>query len=500
MGNGRAIIIRGGRVLDSARPEAELADLLIQGDTIREIGPPGLAAPEDAVLIDAADQLLHPGLINAHTHGYHAAHKATTDRWTLERFLTASPWVNADLSLEASYLSTKIAALEMVLKGCTACYDLPLPLPLPTLESLQAVAQAYIDVGMRTVIAPMVANISIFHAIPGFIDALPAAVRGDLEARKGASVDVILGHKKALFQQWRPSSDLVRLAVSPAIAHHCTTALFQGLAALAREYDAGLHTHLAESKVQAVAGVRRFGKTLTAHLDEIGVLGPNVTVAHGVWLDRDDIHRLSDQGVSLAHNPGSNMRLGNGIADVRSMLDCGLTVGIGTDGARASDHQNMYEATRLAALISKARGPDGQDGLIAAEAFYAATRGSARTLGLHDVGRLESGYKADIVFLDLKSLNWTPMNDPILQIVHVEDGTAVDSVMIGGHLVVENGRPTGTDLTALAAEAERLEPRLADLLAQNSEIIAESEQVDDPFFGALSDEPYRVDRHGVHLE
>jgi len=167
MGNGRAIIIRGGRVLDSARPEAELADLLIQRDTIRDIGPPGLAAPEDAVLIDAADKLLHPGLINAHTHGYHAAHKATTDRWTLERFLAASPWVNADLSLEASYLSTKIAALEMVLKGCTACYDLPLPMPLPTLGSLQAVAQAYIDVGMRAVIAPMVANISIFHAIPG---------------------------------------------------------------------------------------------------------------------------------------------------------------------------------------------------------------------------------------------------------------------------------------------------------------------------------------------
>lgn len=92
------------------------------------------------------------------------------------------------------------------------------------------------------------------------------------------------------------------------------------------------------------------------------------------------------------------------------------------------------------------------------------------------------------------------MNDPILQIVHVEDGTAVDSVMIGGHLVVENGRPTGTNLTALAAEAERLEPRLADLLAQNSEILAEIEQVGGRFCGALSAELYRVDRHGVHLE
>ena len=497
MSNDRPTIVRSGRVLDSTRPAADFADLLIEGDTIREIGVPGLSAPEDAILIDASDKLLHPGLINAHTHGYHAAHKATTDRWTLERFLTTSPWVNADLSLAGSYLSTKIAATEMVLKGCTACYDLPLPLPLPSVESLQAVAQAYTDVGMRAVIAPMVADTSIFQALPGFIDVLPQARRKDLEARGAAPVDLIITRYEALFRDWRAGDDLVRLAVSPAIAHHCSDALFQGLAALARETGAGLHTHLAESKVQAIAGVKRFGMTLTAYLDQLGVLGPNFTAAHGVWLDRDDIGRLADHGASVAHNPGSNMRLGNGIADVRTMLDSGLNVGIGTDGARGSDHQNMYEATRLAAFVSKARGPDGQDGLTAAQAFDAATRGSARTLGLDDVGRLEPGYKADIVFLDLKSLNWIPMNDPILQVVHVEDGTGVDSVMIGGRMVVERGRPTTVDLEAMATEAARLQPRFADLLTQNQEILAQVEQVAGQFCGALAAEPYHIDRYGV---
>ena len=136
MGGGRAIIVRGGRALDADRSGAEPADLLIQGDTIRDVGPPGLPAPADAVAVDARGKLLHPGLVNAHTHGYHAAHKATTDRWTLERFLTVSPWINADASLEATRLSTRIAAVEMALKGCTACYDLPLPLPLPLPQSL----------------------------------------------------------------------------------------------------------------------------------------------------------------------------------------------------------------------------------------------------------------------------------------------------------------------------------------------------------------------------
>ena len=503
MADGRSIIIRGGRVLDSGRPAADFADLLIIGGSIEVVGSPGLAAPDDARLIDASGKLLHPGLINAHTHGYHAAHKATTDRWTLERFLTTSPWVNADLTLQGSYVSTKIAAVEMVMKGCTACYDLPLPLPIPSLEAFRAVAQAYSDIGMRAVIAPMVADTTIFQALPGFMDALPPSMRSDLETRGTSPAKAIITQYGELIRDWSADRDrdgdtLVRLGISPAIASHCSDVLFKGLATLASEAGIGLHTHLAESKVQAVAGIKRYGKTLTAHLDDLGVLGANVTVAHGVWLDRDDIRRLSDHGTSLAHNPGSNMRLGNGIADVRTMLDVGLNVGIGTDGARASDHQNMYEAMRLADLISRARGPDSDDGLTAAQAFHAATLGSACSLGLDEVGRLEPGYKADIVFLDLTSINWMPMNDPMLQIVHVEDGTGVDSVMIGGRMVVQGGRPTNVDLASLAEEAEHLRPRFADLIADNKDMLDQIGKVAGDFCGALAAEPYHVDRFGVH--
>lgn len=495
MRDSRSIIVRGGRVLDSDRPHADPADILIEGDTILTVGPPGMPAPDDVTVFDASDKLLHPGLINAHTHGYHAAHKATTDRWTLERFLTASPWINANLSLEANYLSTKIAATEMVLKGCTACYDLPLPLPLPSLEAFEAVAQAYTDVGMRAVIAPMAADTSVFLALPGFMDALPRAFRKDLESRGAAAADSIIAQYETLLREWRPDEDLVRLAVSPAIAHHCSDALFQGLAALAGEAGAGLHTHLAESRVQAVAGLKRYGMTLTRHLDELGVLGPNVTAAHGVWLDEDDMRRLADHGASVAHNPGSNMRLGAGIADVRAMLDTGLNVGIGTDGARSSDHQNMYEATRLAALVSTIHDRDRALGLSAAEVFDGATQGSARTLGFKNIGRMAPEYKADIVFLDLKRINWIPANDPLLQIVHVEDGSSVDMVMVGGEIVVEHGRPTKVDLEKLAAEADALQPRFQDLLSDNRDLLNQIETIAGEFCGALGAEPYHTHRH-----
>ena len=203
----RSIVIRGGRVLDSGRPTAYFADLLIMGGSIEDVGSPGLTAPDDALLIDASDKLLHPGLINAHTHGYHAVHKATTDRWTLERFLTTSPWANAELSLQGSYLSTKIAAAEMVLKGCTACYDLPLPLPMPSLEAFQAVAQAYSDVGMRAVIAPMAADTSIFLALPGFMDALPRNLRSDLESRGASPAEAIIARYGDLLRDWSADGD-----------------------------------------------------------------------------------------------------------------------------------------------------------------------------------------------------------------------------------------------------------------------------------------------------
>ena len=126
----------------------------------------------------------------------------------------------------------------------------------------------------------------------------------------------------------------------------------------ASEYDVGIHSHVAESKVQVVAGYQRYGTTLAAHMDELGLVNDRFTVAHGVWLDDDDMKRLGDRGASVAHNPGSNMRLGNGLADVRGMLNRKVNVAIGTDGASCSDNQNMYEAMRLASFVSKVQGPD----------------------------------------------------------------------------------------------------------------------------------------------
>src|SRR5262249_49025506 len=153
---------------------------------------PGLAAPADAVLVDASNRLIHAGLINAHTHGHGNLSKGMGDRWTLELLLTAAPWVSGNRSAEDKYLSTYIGALEMLMKGCTACYDLTVELPQPTPEGVEACAKAYADAGMRAVVAPMVANLSFYEAIPGLIEVLPPSLQKDIERLKLAPQEATL--------------------------------------------------------------------------------------------------------------------------------------------------------------------------------------------------------------------------------------------------------------------------------------------------------------------
>ena len=250
--------------------------------------------------------------------------------------------------------------------------------------------------------------------------------------------------------------------------------------------------------MQAIAGMRTYGSTLTAHMDKLGLVGPDFTVAHGVWLDDDDMKRLGAKGASVAHNPGSNMRLGSGLANMRRLLECGVNVGIGTDGSNCSDNQNMYEAMRLASMVSKVQGPQWQNWITTAEVLHAATAGSARALGFRDqIGRIAPGCKADIVLLDSRHINMIPLIDITNSLVHAEDGGAVDTVMVGGRLVVQGGKLLHVDLERLARDAENAVERLQRLNHDNRLLYQELEPVVGSFCPGLAAEPYHVQRYGA---
>lgn len=493
-------IIRGALVLLPGRTQAEPLDLLLEADTIREIGPAGMAAPPDAAAIDAGGKLIHAGLINAHTHGHGSLAKAMGDRWSLELLLAAGPWISGNRSLEDKYLSAALNGAEMVLKGTTACYDLFFEVPAPTVEGMDAVARAYEDVGMRATIAPMVADRTLYEAIPGLYDALPEKLRGEVDRLRMQPYEKTLNGFEDFVRHRRIDGERIKIALAPTIPLHCSDAFLGACRDCARRFGLSLHSHVAESKIQALSGIRRYGRTLTSHLDQLGLLSEDFTVAHGVWLDAEDMRVLAGHGASVAHNPASNMRLGSGLADVRGMLQAGVNVAIGTDGSNSGDNQNMYEATRLASFVSKVRGPDLHQWLTTAEALHAATEGGARAMGFSGrIGRIEAGYKADLVFVDLNHINWLPHNRTVNQMVHVEDGTAVCDVMIGGRFVVKDKRLLTLDLGKLARDAEAARERLE---AANAPMRLLAEKLQDAvasFCIGLARQPYQVERYGAPL-
>ena len=383
----------------------------------------------------------------------------------------------------------------MVLKGCTAAYDLFSEFPLPTLDGMDAAAEAYATLGMRAVIAPMVADLSFYQAIPGLLDALPGELRRAADSLRPGDGVACVAAIEEIARQWRWDHAGIHLGVAPTIPHHCTEAFVRGCAAIARANNLRLHTHVGESKVQAVAGLRLYGRTLLQQMDHWGVVGPDFTAAHGVWLDDADLRLMAEKGGSIAHNPGSNMRLGNGMFPLRRALDLGVTVGLGTDGANCSDNQNMYEAMRYASMVSKVQSPRIEDWASVEEVYHAGTVGSARALGFGDVGEIRVGAKADLVFLDLHAITWIPHNWTVNQLVHAEDATSVRHVMIGGKLVVRDRTLTTVDLPRLAREAEAARERLEAANAQVKALVDRLSVVVGSFCPGLAAAPYHVRRY-----
>ena len=490
------IVIRNGRLLDIAGHRADPADLLLAGDTIREIGPPGLAAPDGARVIDASDRLLMPGLVNGHMHGHGALAKGLIkDHWTLELFLNSSPSIGGNRTLADKYLCGMINAVEMIRKGSTACYDLFFEFPVPSIEGICELGRGYREVGVRATIAPMIADMTLYQALPGLMDAIPDEHRDGVARFRLAKPDETLAACRKVFAAWPFDRDAIRPAIAPTIPLHCSDDFMRGCRDLAREFDLPLQTHLAESKGQAVLGRRKYGKTLTAHIDELDLIGPNFSAAHAIWVDADDLDRIARKGGSVVHNPMSNMRFGSGLAHLRPMRDRGINVGIGTDGINTSDSLNMFEATRLASFISRVQDPDYKTWLSTHEVLAMATAGSARALGFGDtIGHLKPGAKADVVFVDLAHIHYVPLGDAVDQIVFTESGAAVDSVMVGGRVVLEHGTITTIDERKLRRDAERAVERLQDANAQNRAFALKLEDVVGTFCTGLCRSPYHVNR------
>jgi guanine deaminase len=472
-----AMLIGGARVLRGDLIACDPADVLIEDGFILAIEPCGRITRDDVERVDAADRLLVPGLVNGHTHGHGGLGKgAVGDRVPLEVFLSASGAINGSRTIEDKQLSATLTAVELVRKGCTAAYDLFVEYPVPSREGIDAVAQGYAAVGMRAVIAPMMADRTLYQALPGLMESLPTHLQVRARQIIAAPYEASVAAARDILVNWRHDRDRLRPALGPTIPLHCSDEFLVACARLAEECDVSLQTHLAESKTQAVLGLEKYGRSLVAHLEALGVLSPRLSAAHGIWLDDDDIARLAVAGSAVVHNPMSNLRLGSGVAPARALLDAGVRLGIGTDASNTSDGQNMFEALRLAAFLSRIADADPGRWLSVADVFRAATEGSAGILGFDRLGKLEPGYRADIVVLDVGHINYVPLRHPLRQMVLAENGAAIHSVLVDGRFVLRDGRMLNIDEPRLRRQAEEAAARLD---AANADALRAAEQFSD---------------------
>jgi len=458
------LVIRGARVLDALAPEPRPAvrDIVISGDRITAVEPPG-DAPAGAKTLDARDMLAIPGLVSAHYHSHDTLLKGCFAPMPLEAWLLhAVPPNYPQRSREEVRARVLIGALEALKSGITTLQDMATVHPFDPAE-VDTIAQAYDDIGIRCVLALQVGDVPGSRPLPFWDEVIPPELRSaaTVTVRRGGSARELIERIDGERRRHGGKHPRLTWALGPATPEICSEEYLGLLAELSERESLRVFCHVYESKGNTAIARQHYGAdggSLIRHLARVGLLNERFTLAHGVWLQPEEIELVARAGAHVALNPASNLKTRSGVAPVRAYLDAGVKLALGTDNSSCSDAQNMFQAMKLFALWA---GEDGE------QAFAAATVGGAEALGMgEDIGRIAPGRKADITLLSLRDPAFVPLNDAVRQLVYSEPGRSVRHVIVDGRPVLENGRSTTIDEDALYADVERLMPELMRDLEQ----------------------------------
>jgi len=405
----------------------------------------------DGDALDCSRFAVVPGMVNAHAHSNENWFRGLWDNLPLEPWMLFSYPVLAapTQSADEIYVRTLLGGMEMLRSGATCVVDFL----YDTEEALEPVVRAYRDLGLRAVIAIGMSDRAYHETVVLDAGLVSPELIARLEHEKPPSWDEWEALTRRAVERFHRPEEGISICPAPSGPQRVTDELLVGVAALADELDLMIHIHVLETRMQAVSGQRMYGRTLPEHMDTLGFLSPRVCFEHGVWLTPSDIELVRDRGVTIVHNPVSNMKLGSGICAVPELLRHGVNVALGTDGMSSNDGNDMFATLKTAALLHKLWEVDYEQWLSAEEAWAIATAGGAAAAGDRDgLGSLEPGRRADLVLLDLESHVFTPLNDPLRQITLGSTTLAVDSVMVGGEWRLRDGRITGVDEAAVLAE------------------------------------------------
>jgi 5-methylthioadenosine/S-adenosylhomocysteine deaminase len=404
-----AVVLREGRI-------AEVRD-----------AQSALQAYPAAPRVDLPTHALIPGLVNLHTHASMALMRGLADDLPLMEWLTQHIWPaeGKHVSQEFVYDGTLLACAELIRGGVTCMNDMYF-FPEHT-------ARAAVQAGMRAALGMICLE-------------FPTAYASDAQdyLRKGL----------AMRDAWRHEA-LLSFCMAPHAPYTVSDRSFEQIATYAGELEIPIHMHLHETQDEIRQGLTQHGVRPVARLHRLGLLDPGLIAVHAVHLEAGEIALLAEQGCHVAHCPSSNLKLASGIAPVAALIEGGVNVGLGTDGAASNNRLDMFEEMRLAALLAKA--VSGKPTSVPAQcALEMATIAPARALGLeHEIGSIEPGKSADLAAVNLGDLELSPCYHPVSHLVYAASREAVTDVWVRGERLLEGRRLTTLDVQQLSAKAQQ---------------------------------------------
>jgi cytosine/adenosine deaminase-related metal-dependent hydrolase len=444
--------------MDDQRRELNNASLFIKDGFIQSIGATD-DMPESAdEVLDLNGHIVFPGLINTHHHFYQTLTRAvpgTQDANLFNWLVTLYP-IWARMTAQDIRISTQTALAELALSGCTTASD-HLYL-FPNGARLDDEIEAAAQVGLR------------LHASRGSMSL--GESKGGLppDSVVDTEEDILKDSQRLIEKYHDPNpGSMVQIVLAPCSPFSVTGELMRQSAVLAREYGVQLHTHLAETQDEEDFCLEKFGHRPVAYMQEVDWIGEDVWFAHCVHVSGEEVQLFADQGCGVAHCPGSNMRLASGIAPILAMRAKGVEVGIGVDGSASNDSSHLLEEARRAMLLARVgaglggasrSGEDAPPLMSARQALELATRGGAAVLGRDDIGSLEIGKCADLIAIDLNRLAYAgALHDPVAAVLFCAPQN-VDVTIVGGKIIVADGKIATLDVPKLIEQHNQAAARL----------------------------------------
>lgn len=417
-------IIRGATVLTMDDAFGVVSgDVVVRDGRIASVG--GTANLDGAQVIDGTGTYLLPGFIQTHIHLCQTLFRGYADDLALLDWLKTRVWpMEAAHTPRSLAAAAQWAAAELLQSGTTTA------LTMETVHDTDAVFEALEPMGIRAVVGKCMMDAD-------------AAVPARLMEQTARSID----DSVALAKRWHGRANgRLRAAFAPRFAVSCSRELLEAVAQLAVEHDLVIHTHASENRDEIALIKARTGRKNIDYLADTGLTSKHLCLAHCVWVDESEQALMAERDVKVLHCPGSNLKLGSGLAPVVEMRAKGISVSLGADGAACNNHLDMFEEMRLAAVLQSVRHQPGA--LTARDAVWMATREGARALGLErEIGSIEPGKRADLILVDARG------PDPYSTIVYASRGTNVKMTMVDGVVLVDRFRPTRWDANDIADTA-----------------------------------------------